>query len=311
MEAVFRALADPHRRALLDLLRERDGRTLAELDAHLPMTRFGTMKHLRLLEAAGLILTRRAGREKLHYLNPVPIRLIHDRWLSKYAAAWAGAPGILEQSLEAIRMEGPSHVYVPERGRWPEFDPQRAQDIARDRRTASDQRLSMAERKIVIGAAALKMLFGYNHFALRANTKGLSHQESLIQPEPGGNCLNWVLGHILASRNLILRHLGEPPLWSEAEAEPYRRGSQPLRDPARARPFEDLLADLDRSQERLETALDRVGDSRLGESVAEGKRGFGGGMIGAAIAGLHFHEAYHVGQTGLLRRMVGKSGAIQ
>lgn len=81
---VFKALADPTRRFLLDLLFERDGRSLTELESELEMTRFGAMKHLRVLEDAGLVTTRRSGREKLHFLNPVPIRLIHDRWIDKY-----------------------------------------------------------------------------------------------------------------------------------------------------------------------------------------------------------------------------------
>jgi DNA-binding transcriptional ArsR family regulator len=83
-DLVFRALADPTRRHLLDRLYERDGRTLTELESELEMSRFGVMKHLRLLEGAGLVVTRREGRQKLHYLNPVPIRLIHDRWIDKY-----------------------------------------------------------------------------------------------------------------------------------------------------------------------------------------------------------------------------------
>jgi uncharacterized protein YndB with AHSA1/START domain/DNA-binding transcriptional ArsR family regulator len=109
---VFRALADPSRRLLLDSLFVRDGQTLSELCARLPsMTRFGVMKHLRLLEAAGLVLTRRAGREKLHYLNPVPIRLIHDRWIGKYAEPWVGAMVDLKADLERSRMDRPRHVF--------------------------------------------------------------------------------------------------------------------------------------------------------------------------------------------------------
>lgn len=84
LHSVFKALADPSRRFLLDLLFERDGRTLSELEAELDMTRFGVMKHLKVLEEADLVVTRRDGREKLHFLNPVPIRLIHDRWIDKY-----------------------------------------------------------------------------------------------------------------------------------------------------------------------------------------------------------------------------------
>jgi DNA-binding transcriptional ArsR family regulator len=82
--SVFRALADPTRRFLLDLLFVRDGRTLTELESELSMTRFGVMKHLKVLEEAGLVVTQKQGREKLHFLNPVPIRLIHDRWIDKY-----------------------------------------------------------------------------------------------------------------------------------------------------------------------------------------------------------------------------------
>ena len=83
-DRVFRALADPTRRFLLDLLFTRDGRTLTELESELEMSRFGVMKHLRVLEEANLVVTSRSGREKLHYLNPVPIREIHDRWIDKY-----------------------------------------------------------------------------------------------------------------------------------------------------------------------------------------------------------------------------------
>ena len=100
MDEVFRALADPTRRGLLDRLHERDGRTLTELEEDLPMTRFGVMKHLRVLEEANLVTTRRRGRQKLHFLNPVPIRLIHDRWVSKFAEPWAATLSELKHDLE-------------------------------------------------------------------------------------------------------------------------------------------------------------------------------------------------------------------
>lgn len=100
MDLVFRALADPHRRTLLDRLFSRDGQTLGELGAGLDMTRFGAMKHLRVLERAGLVSTRKDGRRKLHYLNPVPIQEIRDRWASKYAQPWASAIGAIKSELE-------------------------------------------------------------------------------------------------------------------------------------------------------------------------------------------------------------------
>ncbi len=100
MDDVFRALADPTRRGLLDELFKRDGQTLSELEAGVPMTRFGVMKHLKVLEEANLVTTRRRGREKLHFLNPVPIRLVHDRWVSKYAEPWVTTLTGLKHDLE-------------------------------------------------------------------------------------------------------------------------------------------------------------------------------------------------------------------
>ena len=99
-DAVFKALADPTRRFLLDRLFERDGRTLGDLESELEMTRFGVMKHLKVLEEAGLVTAVRAGREKHHFLNPVPIRLIHDRWISKYSEPHVSALADLKAALE-------------------------------------------------------------------------------------------------------------------------------------------------------------------------------------------------------------------
>ena len=100
MDEVFKALADPTRRSLLDALFEQDGQTLGQLESRFEMSRFGVMKHLKVLEEAGLVVSRKRGREKLHYLNPVPIRLIHDRWVSKYAEPWAAGLAELKTDLE-------------------------------------------------------------------------------------------------------------------------------------------------------------------------------------------------------------------
>ena len=102
-DRVFKALGDPTRRFLLDLLFQGDGRTLTELESELEMTRFGVAKHLRVLEDAGLVVVRRRGREKLHFLNPVPIRLIHDRWIDKYAERQVSALSELKTRLEGRR----------------------------------------------------------------------------------------------------------------------------------------------------------------------------------------------------------------
>jgi len=114
---VFRALADPTRRSLLDELFREDGQTLSALEGRFAITRFGVMKHLKVLEEAGLVVTKRQGREKLHFLNPVPIRLVHDRWVSKYAEPWAAALSGLKTRMES-QMEKVFEIYIrttPER----------------------------------------------------------------------------------------------------------------------------------------------------------------------------------------------------
>jgi DNA-binding transcriptional ArsR family regulator len=111
VDAVFKALADPTRRSLLDELFARDGQTLSELEERFSMTRFGVMKHLKQLEEAGLVVAKRRGREKLHFLNPVPIRLVHDRWVSKYAEPWAAGLSGLKHSLESP-MEKVFEIYI-------------------------------------------------------------------------------------------------------------------------------------------------------------------------------------------------------
>jgi DNA-binding transcriptional ArsR family regulator/uncharacterized protein YndB with AHSA1/START domain len=118
MDAVFKALADPTRRKLLDKLFRRDGQTLGELERRLAMTRFGVMKHLRVLEDAGLVVTKRRGREKLHFLNAVPIRQLHDRWIDKYSASVAGMLTELKHRIEEEQMEKVYEIYIkttPER----------------------------------------------------------------------------------------------------------------------------------------------------------------------------------------------------
>jgi DNA-binding transcriptional ArsR family regulator len=100
VDEVFKALADPTRRSLLDELFRQDGQTLRTLEERFSMSRFGVMKHLKVLEDAGLVVTRRRGREKLHFLNPVPIRLIHDRWVHKFAEPWVAGLAEIKERLE-------------------------------------------------------------------------------------------------------------------------------------------------------------------------------------------------------------------
>ena len=149
----------------------------------------------------------------------------------------------------------------------------------------------------------LKMLFQYNHYAIGVNARDLTHEESLVGPRPAGNCANWVLGHIVATRGAVLELLGEPPVWDPTEGEAYRRGSAPIVDAARAKPFPEIVQALDRSQERLMSGLSRIKEEDLGPAEAKGS-------LAGKLAVLQFHEAYHAGQLGLLRRIAGRKGAI-
>ena len=151
MDAVFKALADPTRRSLLDELYKEDGQTLSALERRLPMTRIGVMKHLRVLEDAGLLTTKRRGREKLHFLNPVPIRLVHDRWVSKYAEPWAASLTGLKKRLEEEVMEKVFEIYIkttPER-LWEAITDPRAEVavlVRRRRHLGLDERLALRSR---------------------------------------------------------------------------------------------------------------------------------------------------------------------
>lgn len=150
----------------------------------------------------------------------------------------------------------------------------------------------------------LATLFGLNLQVLKINTQGVTHEESLIQPKPAGNCLNWVLGHIAVTRDQALGLLGGTPVWSEADKALYVRGSRPMTDAGQAIRMEKIMADLDRSQEELLAALLRQSPESLAAANGEA-------TLADRIAMLHFHEAYHTGQIGLMRRLLGKDGAIK
>jgi uncharacterized damage-inducible protein DinB len=151
----------------------------------------------------------------------------------------------------------------------------------------------------------LARLFTLNHHALHRNLDGVTDEEALLQPV-SGNCLNWVVGHIVASRNGVLKVLGAEPYWPAEPAGRYARGSAPVSEnDGSAVPFRELVRAFDGSQERIASALAGVTDADLARPHAQDQ------TVGEWLSFLHFHEAYHIGQTGLLRRLVGKEGAIK
>src|SRR5262245_23474698 len=147
--------------------------------------------------------------------------------------------------------------------------------------------------------------YNFNHVAVARNCEGLVHNETLIRPQPKGNSANWVLGHILYNRSFILTLVKEQPLWGECEGSQYARESKPL-DPKDAMPLDRLLKDLTETQNRLRRGLEKLAPEELDLKHDEGAAR----PRGAQLHFLHFHEAYHAGQLGILRRMAGKDGAI-
>ena len=161
MDAVFSALSHPVRRAILDLLREKDGRTLSEIEGHLPMTRFGVMKHLKVLEDAHLVVARKVGREKYHYLNPVPIHEIGERWISRYATPFLRTMSSLKAQLEAkgspMASNAPKHVYemfirAPAEALW--------KVITDDTKTSLWQRADMTSRTQLREGGSVEWMMG-------------------------------------------------------------------------------------------------------------------------------------------------------
>lgn len=152
----------------------------------------------------------------------------------------------------------------------------------------------------MITADLIARYFSLNHRVLHMQIDGLNHEDSLLQPPFRANNLNWVLGHIIAGRSTALAILGGKSVWTEEEAAPYAQESEPI-TAADAYPLEKLVADLDIAQERLDVALEQITPDELAH-VAEGKDR----SLGERLSFLYWHEAYHTGQTELLRQLAGK-----
>ena len=145
---------------------------------------------------------------------------------------------------------------------------------------------------------------------VRINTDGVTHEESLIQPHPGGNCLNWVVGHLVCIYNNALPLLGQEPVMEKDALKRYDRGSSPLRDPADAMSFGELLAAWDRLAERVDAGLAGLTPEYLDQPAPFSPGDNPNETVRSLVSTVLFHQAYHAGQTGVLRRLAGKPGAI-
>jgi len=158
--------------------------------------------------------------------------------------------------------------------------------------------------------ADVQLLCRFNSFVITKNLEGVSQEESLVAPPSGGSCLNWVAGHILSARNGALRLLGEDTIGSEEELAPYKRGASAITADT-ALPIERIVKDLTEAGTRIASGLERVTEETLAKQTPFEVIPGGGEMtVGQSLVGLEFHEAYHAGQLGVLRRVAGKEGAI-
>jgi len=148
------------------------------------------------------------------------------------------------------------------------------------------------------------------HVSFTRNTEGISQEESLRQPQEGGNCLNWVAGHMVASRDIILGILGQEKVWGETEEERYARGSEPITSSEDALSFAKIQADFETAQRRIVAGLRSISPEALAAPAPFSVVGDPDEKVISLLASLIFHDAYHVGQTGTLRRFLGQDGAI-
>ncbi|MGQ0719950.1 MAG: DinB family protein [Candidatus Eiseniibacteriota bacterium] len=161
-----------------------------------------------------------------------------------------------------------------------------------------------------ITTATLRILFEFSYNVIKQNVDGISHEESLRRPLDAGNPLNWVLGHVIATRNHLLGKLGKAKPWTPEEIRTYDRGSNPYADGWQPLPFPRLVTDLDRTQDMLRQALGDLTPARLAEPLPPDQNPFRLDSLGEMFAAFSFHESYHAGQTGILRRVLGRPGAI-
>lgn len=152
---------------------------------------------------------------------------------------------------------------------------------------------------------------GMTHGVVRANLDGLTQEESLIQPQPGGNCLNWVVGHLVCIYGKVLPLLGQQPVMEESALKRYDRGAPPLEDPADALEIRDLLAAWDETTQRINAGLTGLTSEILDRPAPHSPSGNPNETVRSLLATIFFHQAYHAGQTGVLRRLAGKEGAIR
>ncbi len=156
----------------------------------------------------------------------------------------------------------------------------------------------------------LAVQLGYNNYTFHRNTEGISHEQSLVQPPAGGNCLNWVVGHLASSRDLMRGVLGLEPALGEGEHPVYARSSEPLTDAAKAESFERLTAAFAEDQDEIVAAVAALPPEKLAAPAPFSPAKNPEETVATLLAGLVFHESYHIGQTGVLRRIAGLAGVL-
>ena len=170
--------------------------------------------------------------------------------------------------------------------------------------------MTQAATAISHDTEVMRMTNNFTDYCLRANVEGLTHEDSLVQPPAGANCLNWVVGHLACVYNEALPMLGQEPVGNKDAVKRYARGSKPVLDGSDALPFSELLANCYEASKRVEAGLNSMSSSKLDAPAPFSPSKNPKETVRSLLTTVLFHQAYHAGQTGLLRRLAGKSGAI-
>ncbi len=160
-------------------------------------------------------------------------------------------------------------------------------------------------------APLLQRLYSVTQRVIHRNVEGIGEEEGWWSPEPGGNCLNWIVGHIVATRGGILGALGGKPVWSPEEENAYVRGAPSMREAGAAHSLASILAALDESQSRIASRIAATSEADFAAAPLPDFNAFKAASLGELLVLFHFHESYHAGQTGILRRLLGREGAIR
>jgi DNA-binding transcriptional ArsR family regulator/uncharacterized damage-inducible protein DinB len=298
---VWKALADPTRRRILDLLRQQP-RTTGDLCKHFEISRFGVMKHLGILEAAGLVTARRRGRSRINYLNAIPIREIYERWVSRFAEHWTLSMLSLKREIEQPdRLSGtcPLHsIDSPKLERLSAAPPHEQETPRMTTTTSTAASSGTMPAHVEVGANALGFARGITLMLL----EDIPDDKLTHRPGAKGNHAAWIMGHIAVADDGFRKSLGAgQPVLPESWNELFGMGSQPKDDPAAYPSRDELRGGMERARNALLEWFRSLDNTQLAAPLPENLRPFAPDVV-TLMSNLAVHESFHAGQLSAIRR---------